>query len=319
MLAVKALDTIKRSKDDQPNGQRKNNQGNGSAPTRTLWGDALRRLLKNKMAVVAFIWIVFIVVVALSADLWVPYLLGSPTDIDTTLAAQNSKLPPSVLHPFGTDNLGRDVMARVIYGARVSLSVGVIAVAISTTIGIVLGSLAAYFGGIWDTLIMRLTDVFMAFPYILFVIAMLAVLGPGFINVFIAIGLLGWTSIARVIRSAILQVKENDYISAARALGASHLRIIMRHILPNSIASVVVYATMSIGSAILTESALSFLGLGIQPPTPSWGLMISEGQNFMIAAPWLMLCPGIAILTTVLAFTLLGDGLRDALDVKVTD
>lgn len=319
MLAVKALDTIKRSKDDQPNGQRKNNQGNGSAPTRTLWGDALRRLLKNKMAVVAFIWIVFIVVVALSADLWVPYLLGSPTDIDTTLAAQNSKLPPSILHPFGTDNLGRDVMARVIYGARVSLSVGVIAVAISTTIGIVLGSLAAYFGGIWDTLIMRLTDVFMAFPYILFVIAMLAVLGPGFINVFIAIGLLGWTSIARVIRSAILQVKENDYISAAKALGASHLRIIMRHILPNSIASVVVYATMSIGSAILTESALSFLGLGIQPPTPSWGLMISEGQNFMIAAPWLMLCPGIAILTTVLAFTLLGDGLRDALDVKVTD
>lgn len=319
MLAAKALDTIKQHKADQPNGQSGNNQGNDAAPTRTLWADALRRLLKNKMAVVAFFWIVFIVLVALSADLWVPYLLGSPTDIDTTLAAQNSKLPPSALHPFGTDNLGRDVMARVIYGARVSLSVGVIAVAISTTIGIVLGSLAAYFGGIWDTLIMRLTDVFMAFPYILFVIAMLAVLGPGFINVFIAIGLLGWTSIARVIRSAILQVKENDYISAAKALGASHLRIVVRHILPNSIASVVVYATMSIGSAILTESALSFLGLGIQPPTPSWGLMISEGQNFMVAAPWLMLCPGIAILTTVLAFTLLGDGLRDALDVKVTD
>ena len=148
MLAAKALDTIKQHKADQPNGQSGNNQGNDAAPTRTLWADALRRLLKNKMAVVAFFWIVFIVLVALSADLWVPYLLGSPTDIDTTLAAQNSKLPPSALHPFGTDNLGRDVMARVIYGARVSLSVGVIAVAISTTIGIVLGSLAAYFGGI---------------------------------------------------------------------------------------------------------------------------------------------------------------------------
>ncbi len=314
MLLENAVMSLHKGKGRKPDAS----NGDLTKP-RTLWGDALRRLLKNKMAVVAFVWIMLVVVLAVTADLWVPQFFGSPTAIDTTMSAQLSKLPPSLQHPFGTDNLGRDVLARVVYGARVSLSVGIIATLISVVIGIVLGSVAAYFGGLIDTVIMRLTDVFMAFPYILFVIAMLAVLGPGFINVFIAIGLLGWTSIARVIRSAILQVKENDYISAARALGASNLRIIGRHILPNSLASVVVYATMSIGTAILTESALSFLGLGIQPPTPSWGLMISDGQNFMVAAPWLMLCPGIAILTTVLAFTLLGDGLRDALDVKVTD
>jgi peptide/nickel transport system permease protein/oligopeptide transport system permease protein len=184
---------------------------------------------------------------------------------------------------------------------------------------LILGALAAYFGGLLDSIIMRLTDIFMAFPYTLFSIALLAVLGSGFINLFVAIGILGWTSIARVVRSAILQVKENDYISAARALGASNLRIILRHILPNSIASVVVYSTMSIGTAILSESALSYLGLGIQPPTPSWGLMISEGQSFLAIAPWLVFCPGVAILLTVLAFTLMGNGLRDALDVKVTD
>jgi peptide/nickel transport system permease protein/oligopeptide transport system permease protein len=290
-----------------------------NARSRTLWGDALRRLLKDKLAIASFFWIVFVVLIALSADLWVPQTFGDPTLVDTNLTAQLSRLPPSLSHPFGTDSLGRDVLSRVIYGARISLAVGVIATAIATAIGLVLGALAAYFGGILDSIIMRLTDIFMAFPYTLFAIALLAVLGPGFVNVFIAIGLLAWTSIARVVRSAILQVKEYDYISAARALGASNLRIIARHILPNSIASVVVYATMSIGTAILSESALSYLGLGIQPPTPSWGLMISEGQSFLTIAPWLVFCPGIAILLTVLAFTLMGNGLRDALDVKVTD
>jgi peptide/nickel transport system permease protein/oligopeptide transport system permease protein len=289
------------------------------ARSRTLSGDALRRLRKNKLAVISFFWIVLVALFALSADLWVPQVLGDPTFVDTNMTAQLSRLAPSLSHPFGTDALGRDVLSRVIYGARISLAVGVIATTISTVIGLALGALAAYFGGILDSIIMRLTDIFMAFPYTLFAIALLAVLGPGFINVFIAIGLLAWTSIARVVRSAILQIKENDYVAAARALGASNLRIIMRHILPNSLASVVVYSTMSIGSAILAEAALSFLGLGIQPPMPSWGLMISEGQSFLVIAPWLVFCPGIAILLTVLAFTLMGDGLRDAVDVKVTD
>ncbi|WP_073295608.1 ABC transporter permease [Parolsenella massiliensis] len=290
-----------------------------AAPTRTLWSDAWKRLKKNKLAVIGAIWIIFVVVVALTADLWAPQLLGSPTDIDTTTVAQSSKLPPSLEHPFGTDATGRDQLVRVIYGARVSLAVGVIATIISTAIGLVMGALAAFYGGWFDTIIMRLADMFLAIPYTLFVITMLAVIGQGIQNVFIAIGVLGWPSIARVFRSAILSVKENDYVDAARAMGASDLRIIARHIFPNSVASIVVYATMNIGGAILTESALSYLGMGVTPPTPSWGIMIQDGQTFLQTQPWLMIMPGLAILTTVLAFTLLGDGLRDALDVKMKD
>lgn len=288
-------------------------------PTRTLWGDALKRLKKNKLAIFAIVWILIVVTVAVSADLWVPQVLGDPNASDSATMVANSRLAPSLQHPFGTDTLGRDVLSRVIYGARISLTVGIVATGISTIIGLVMGALAAYYGGIWDTIIMRLADIFLAFPYTLFVIAMIAVIGNGIQNVFIAIGILGWPSIARVFRSAILSVKESDYVDAARAMGASDLRIIVRHIFPNSVASIVVYATMNIGGAILTESALSFLGLGVVPPDPSWGTLIQEGQKFLQTEPWLMIMPGIAILTTVLAFTLLGDGLRDALDVKMKD
>ena len=242
-------------------------------------------------------------------------LYGQATVTDFT--AKN--LAPSLEHPFGTDATGRDQLCRVIYGARVSLTVGVIATLISTAIGLVMGALAAFYGGIWDTIIMRLADMFLAIPYTLFVITMLAVIGQGIQNVFIAIGILGWPSIARVFRSAILSVKENDYVDAARAMGASDLRIVARHIFPNSVASIVVYATMNVGGAILTESALSYLGMGVTPPTPSWGIMIQDGQTFLQTQPWLMIMPGLAILSTVLAFTLLGDGLRDALDVKMKD
>ena len=281
---------------------------------RTLWGDAFRRLRRNKIAIVSLVWILFVVVLAVSADLWVPNVLGDPT-----IPSSDSLAAPSAVHPFGTDLLGRDVLSRVIYGARVSLAVGLLATCISTTIGLIMGAVAAYYGGVWDVVIMRLADIFLAFPYILFVIAILAVFGAGFQNVFIAIGILGWPQIARVFRSAILSVKENDYIDAARAMGASDVRIIVRHIFPNSVATIIVYATMSIGGAILTESALSFLGMGVQPPTPSWGYMISDGKTYMNNASWLMICPGFAILSTVLAFTMLGDGLRDALDVKTKD
>ena len=286
--------------------------------SRTLWGDAWMRLKKNKLAIAAAIWIVFIILVAVTADLWVPAVLGDPNATAADMAAA-SRLPPSLEHPFGTDNLGRDVLSRVIYGARISLIVGVVATGISTAIGLVMGALAAYYGGIWDTLIMRLADIFLAFPYTLFVIAMIAVIGNGIQNVFIAIGILGWPQIARVFRSAILSVKENDYVDAARSMGASDVRIIARHIFPNSVASIVVYATMNIGGAILTESALSFLGMGVVPPDPSWGTLIQTGQQYLQTEPWLMILPGLAVLSTVLAFTLLGDGLRDALDVKMKD
>lgn len=289
-------------------------QAVSTAPSRTLWGDAFARLRRNRLAIAAVVWVVFIVIVALTADLWVPQALGSPT-----AQLYDARLPMSAQHPFGTDQVGRDVLSRVIYGARISLAVGILATAISTAIGLVMGALAAYHGGIWDTIIMRLADIFLAFPYTLFVIVMLAVLGSGIQNVFIAIGVLGWPSIARVFRSAILSVKENDYVDAARSMGASDARIIVRHIFPNSVASIVVYATMNIGGAILTEAALSFLGMGVVPPDPSWGILIEDGQKFLATQPWLMIMPGLAILLTVLAFTLLGDGLRDALDVKMKD
>jgi peptide/nickel transport system permease protein len=284
---------------------------------RTLRGDAWRRLCKNKLALVALGWIIFVIVIAVSADLWVPRVLGNPIEIDTTTVAQMSLNAPSSAHPFGTDFAGRDIASRVIYGARVSLMVGVVAVAIMVLLGLIAGAFAAYYGGWWDAIIMRTADIFFAFPYILFAIVLLALLGNGIQNVFIAIGILGWPSIARVFRGSVLFVKENEYVDAARAMGASTPRIVFRHIMPNAIAPIIVYATMSVGGAILTEAALSFLGMGVQLPKPSWGGMLSEAQTYMTSAPWLMLYPGLAILTTVLAFVLLGDGLRDALDVKM--
>ncbi len=302
-----------------PSGHLGEMKESGPPRTRTLWGDAWYRLRRNKLAMVALVWIALVVIVAVSADLWVYDVLGDPVQMETATAAQNRLLSPSAEHPFGTDKLGRDVLARVVYGTRVSLAVGIVAVSISIIIGLIMGSLAAYYGGIWDTLIMRLADVFFAFPYILFAIALIAVLGKDYINVFIAIGVLGWPTIARVVRSSILTVKQNEYVDAARAVGASDLRILFRHILPNSIAPIIVYGTMSVGGAILTEAALSFLGMGVQPPTPSWGLMLSDARSLMFRAPWMMLWPGIAILTTVLAFVLTGDGLRDALDVRLKD
>jgi len=286
---------------------------------RTLRADAWRRLRKNKLALAGLSWIILMILIAVTADLWAPRLLGDPINIDTTKASALSLQSPSVDHPFGTDKLGRDIASRVVYGARVSLMVGVIAVAIMVSIGLIMGAIAAYYGGIWDAIIMRTADIFYAFPYVLFAIALIAVLGRGLQNVFIAIGVLGWPSIARVFRSSILSVKETEYVDAARAMGASTRRILLRHIAPNAMAPIIVYATMSVGGAILTEAALSFLGMGVQPPSPSWGGMLSEARSYMITAPWMMLYPGIAILTTVLAFVLLGDGLRDALDVKMKE
>ncbi len=287
--------------------------------TRTLWGDAWRRLRKNKLAVVALCYLAVVIIAATTADLWVPRAFGDPIAIDTTTVVADRLQDPSLAHPMGTDDLGRDILSRVIYGARVSLTVGFIAMAISVVLGIVLGSVSGYYGGYADGLVMRLADVFLAFPYVLFAILLISVLGRGVASVFIALGILGWTTIARVIRASILSVKENDYVDAARALGAGDVRIMARHILPNAIAPIIVYATMSIGAAILAEAALSFLGLGVQPPTPSWGRMLEEARTYMTSHPALMFWPGFAILTTVLAFVLLGDGLRDALDVKLKE
>lgn len=290
--------------------------------TRTLWGDAWHRLRRNRLALVALIWIALVAFAAITADLWVARLVGDPLSIDSQTAAATRLQDPSLAHPFGTDDLGRDIFGRVIYGARVSLTVGVIAVAISVFIGVVLGAISGFYGRWLDAIVMRVTDIFLAFPYILFAILILAVLPQdvrGIVPVILAIGLLGWPTFARLFRSSVLSVKENDYVAAGRALGAGDLRLMFRHIAPNAMAPVLVYATMSIGGAILTEAALSFLGLGIQPPQVSWGQMIESSRGYLVTAPLLVLWPGLAILSTVLAFTLLGDGVRDALDVKMKD
>lgn len=293
-----------------------------SHENRTLWGDAWFRLRRNKLALVALVWIAIVALAAITADLWVPQHFGDPLTINTQTAASQRLLGPSAEHPFGTDDLGRDIFGRVIYGARVSLTVGVIATLISVMVGVFLGAISGYYGKWGDAVIMRVTDIFLAFPYILFAILILAVLPPtvrGIFPVILAIGLLGWPTFARLFRGSVLSVKENDYVDAGRALGASDTRLMFRHIAPNAIAPVVVYATMSIGGAILTEAALSFLGLGIQPPGVSWGQMIESSRGYLVTAPLLVLWPGLAILSTVLAFTLLGDGVRDALDVKMKD
>ena len=286
---------------------------------RTLWGDAWYRLSKNRLAVVALVYVAVIALAAITGPWWVPKVLGDPLYVSTGAIEQNAFLAPSLAHPMGTDDFGRDILGRVIYGARVSLTVGIVATMISVILGLILGALSGYYGGFIDSIVMRLTDVFLAFPYILFAILLISIMGMGFGAVLVAIGVLGWTTIARVFRSSILSVKQNDYVDAARAMGASDLRIMTRHILPNALAPIIVYATMSLGGVILTEAALSFLGVGVQPPTPSWGRMLSESQNYMVSHPGLFIWPGLAIVLTVLAFVLLGDGLRDALDVKVSE
>ena len=290
--------------------------------TRTLWGDAFRRLRRNYLAMIALVWILVVIGAALSADLWVPQTFGDPRAIDTATALTTRLQPPSAAHPFGTDDMGRDMFGRIIYGARVSLTVGVFSTVLTFVIGIVFGSIAGYAGKWTDTLIMRVTDIFLAFPYVLLAVFMMSVLPSELKGVWTVVGViavLGWSSFARLFRSSVLSVKENDYVAAGRALGASTWRLMFKHILPNAIAPALVVATMSVGETILTESALSFLGLGIQPPQISWGRMIDDGRRFLTNQPQLVLYPGLAILLTVLAFMLLGDGVRDAIDVKMKD
>ena len=286
-----------------------------------LWSDVWRRLRHNKMAMAGLVIIILLVLIAILAPWLAPYdydyqRINDP-NVPAELKASYKNHPPSREHWLGTDDLGRDILSRLIYGSRVSVEVGVVAVAISLVIGLFFGALAGYFGGWGDSVIMRSADVFFAFPTVLGAIAIMTLLGPGLRNVFIAIGVLGWATIARIFRGSILSVKENDYVEAARALGASHSRIIWRHIMPNAIQPIIVYATMSVGGAILAEAWLAFLGLGQQLPAPSWGNMLTQYLTYYTTDPWMMFIPGTAIMISVLAFILLGDGLRDALDPRL--
>jgi peptide/nickel transport system permease protein len=276
----------------------------------SLYKDAWKRLKKNKLAILGLGIVLFLIFVAIFAPFLAPY---EPN----LRIKEDSMLGPSSTYLFGTDLLGRDIFSRVIYGSRISIVVGIVAVGISVIMGLFFGALAGYFGRWPDSIIMRIADIFFAFPYILGAIAIMTILGSGIVNIFIAIGVLGWAYFARIFRSSILSIKNKEYIEAARALGASNTRIIIKHIFPNAMAPIIVYATMNVGTAIIVEAALSFLGIGVQPPTPAWGKMLSESLDFIDISPWMMLFPGLAIVITVLGFVLLGDGLRDAFDPKM--
>ncbi|MBI4436630.1 MAG: ABC transporter permease [Candidatus Omnitrophica bacterium] len=272
----------------------------------------MKRLLRNKLAFFGLVLVVLLALVALLAPLLASH---DPSAIDLS----NRLVGPSWRHPLGTDQLGRDLLSRMIYGSRISLSVGFVAVGISVLIGIALGSIAGYFGGRIDTLIMRFVDIMLCFPTFFLILSVIALLEPNIFTIMAVIGVTSWMGVARLIRAEILSLKEQEFILAARAIGAGPFRMIVRHLVPNAITPVLVSATLGIAAAILVESSLSFLGIGVQPPTPSWGNILTEGKSVLGIAWWLTLFPGLAILITVLAYNLLGEGLRDLLDPRLRD
>jgi peptide/nickel transport system permease protein len=256
-----------------------------------------------------------IVLVAVLAAIFGPMLMAvDPAAQDLALRLEG----PTGVHWFGLDELGRDIFARILAGARISLIVGIVVVAVSATAGTLLGAIAGYFGGRIDEAISRLIDILLAFPGLLLAVALVAVLGPSLTNVVLALSLIGWVGYARLVRGQVLRAREFDFVQAARALGATTSRILIRHIIPTALPAVTVQATLGMGGAILSEASLSFLGLGVQPPTPSWGTMLSYGRSHLLDAPHLTIFPGIAIAILVLGFNFLGDGLRDALDPTTT-
>lgn len=278
---------------------------------RSLRRDALRRMFRAPVTVVG----AFIIIVMLGSALFAPQV--APYDpIKGDINTQYVK-PPSLQHLFGTDDVGRDILSRVIYGARISLSVALVAEILGLSIGTVLGLITGYYGGWLDTIIMRIVDVFLAFPLLIIAIALVAALGPGEQNILISLTVIIWPSVTRLVRSQVLAQREREYVAAARLVGVSNMGIMFRHILPNVLTPLVVVATLGTANIILQEAALSFLGLGTaDSTTPSWGKMLNESRSFTRAAPWMSFFPGMVILLVVLGFNLVGDGLRDALDVQ---
>jgi oligopeptide transport system permease protein len=281
-----------------------------AARSSSLWRDALRRLRRNRLAMAGGVLILLLCLVAIFADVLAPLPYTK-----TNFGRLNE--PPSRDFPLGTDQLGRDLLSRMIYGARVSMLVGLGAQVVVVLIGLPIGALSGYLGGRADLFLTRFVDVMYAFPRLLFVILVMSALGAGLTNIFIAIGLTGWVGIARQTRAQVLTIKEKEFVDGARALGAGFGRLLARHILPNALTPIVVAVTFGIPEAIFTEAALSFIGVGINPPTPSWGQMVGEGQQYIRSYWHLCVFPSIAIAITMLSFTFFGDGVRDALDPKL--
>ena len=271
-----------------------------------------KRFIKNRLAVAGGIIVTLLFFVAVFAPLISPY---NPDDIDR----KNILVSPDFHHPLGTDDLGRDVLSRMIWGGRISLAVGFVAVGIATLIGIFFGAIAGYYGGWAERIIMRFIDIMLTIPTFFLILAVIAFIEPSIWNIMIVIGLTSWMGVARLVRAEFLSIKEREYVLAAKALGAGDFRIIFRHIMINSMAPVLVSAVLGIAGAVLVESALSFLGIGVQPPTPSWGNILTLGKDNIEIAWWLSVFPGLAILITVLGYNLLGEGIRDSIDPRLWD
>ncbi len=279
-----------------------------SSPTQTTL--AWRRFRRHRLALLGAAVLGGVVSVCLLGPLLIPE--SAANRVDPTLF----RAPPSLAHPFGSDDVGRDILWRTIYGGRISLAIGALSIALAMSIGVVLGSVSGYYGRWADTLIMRLTDAMLSMPSLLLLIVLTRILGPSVPTIILVIGLLNWMQVTRIVRANFLSLKEQDFVLAARALGVADRAIIFRHVMPNTLAPVVVAATLGVGYAIILEASASFLGLGVQPPTASWGSMLYRAQGLMIQAPWVAIFPGLMILVTVMAINFLGDGLRDALDPR---
>lgn len=286
--------------------------GEGDAPDRSPRKEAWRRFRRNRLALVGLVIVVILTLMAIFA----PVIRTQISHQDPYIGSIDSYLSPSRTHWLGTDQTGRDIFIRVVYGARISLRVGVISAGIATLIGVVLGAYAAFYGGLVDGILMRFTDIFLSLPYIILAIVLVLALGRSESTIIAVLGFLGWMGIARVFRSSMLQIKEREFVEAARAMGCRNNRIIWRHLVPNAIQPVIAYAATFVGTAVLAEAALSFLSVGAQDPTPAWGLMVDQAKGALASHPHQLLFPGIAIFLMVSAFVFLGDGLRDALDPR---
>lgn len=278
----------------------------------SLWRVTLKRFKRNKLAIFGLVVLSILIIVSLCAPLITNYTVDA-TDLANTFKA------PSAEHILGTDDLGRDVFTRLLYGGRVSLSVGLVSTLISVTIGVFLGAVGGYFGGLLDNFIMRLVDIFMCFPFFVIAITAAAIFGPSIWNVMLISGLLSWTSIARIVRAEVMSIKQREFIESAKALGLTSLDIIFKHVIPNVLGVVIVYATLGIATGILSEAGLSYLGLGVRQPQPSWGNILASAQSLRSLRLhwWLWVPPGILVFLTILSINFVGDGLRDALDPKL--
>jgi peptide/nickel transport system permease protein len=282
------------------------------AARRSEWSRGWRRFVRYRPGVAGLVFILLLLVLAVAPDVFAPYPYQE-------VFRGMRGAPPSWSHPLGFDHIGRDVLSRIIHGTRVALTVGLLATGIAVVIGVAVGATAGYLGGVVDAVLSRLVDTLMAYPLLVLLITLAAVLGPSLVTVVVIIGLTTWAQYARVVRAEVLSLREREFVLAAQAAGAGVGRIILRHIVPNVLSPVIVIASLGIGGVILLESALSFLGLGAQPPTPSWGGMLADGRAFILTYPQIAIAPGVMISLTVLAFNLVGDGLRDALDPRQKD